>query len=62
MLGPEAKELVNHAQLGPNDSLFNCSKERISSRRVTTRDIGKKVRKNFSLILSQLPSILSTKE
>jgi hypothetical protein len=62
MSGPEAKELVNRAQAVPRDSLSNCLKERISSHRVTTRDIGKKVRQNFSLSLSQLPSMLSTEE
>jgi hypothetical protein len=41
MSGPEAKELVNRAQAVPRDSLSNCLKERISSHRVTTRDIGR---------------------
>jgi hypothetical protein len=36
MSGQEAKELLNLAQAVRNDSLSNCLKERISSRRVTT--------------------------
>jgi hypothetical protein len=62
MSGPEAKELVNLAQVVSNDSLSNCLKERIYSCRVTTQDIGKKVRQNFSLSLSQLPSMLPIEE
>jgi hypothetical protein len=62
MSGLEAKELVNRAQAVPKDYLSNCLKERISSRKVTTRDIGKKVRQNFSLSVSQLPSMLPTEE
>jgi hypothetical protein len=31
-------------------------------RRATTRDLGKKVRQNFSLTFSQLPSMLPTEE
>jgi hypothetical protein len=62
MSGLEAKELVNLSQAVPNDSLSNCCKERISSHRFTTRDIGTKVRQNFSLSLSQLPSMLPTEE
>jgi hypothetical protein len=48
MSSPETKELVNLAQAVPNDSLSNYLKERISCRRVTTRDREEGQTKLFS--------------
>jgi hypothetical protein len=58
--GLEAKILVNQAQAVPKDSPSFCIKRMILHRRSLTRASEKKVRQNFSLKPSHLPSMLRT--
>jgi hypothetical protein len=58
--GPEAKILVNQAQAVPKDSPSFCFKRMISHLRSLICANKKKVRQNFPLKTSHLPSTLRT--